>query len=60
VVGPIGNLYEREGKEKPSSGLAAFWHLLPLIGSIVWLVKVQRRLNEFWEPKGGQWAGGGD
>jgi hypothetical protein len=48
----VGNLYERDGKEKPISGMTGFWMLLPFIGGIVWLFKVQGRLNDFWESKG--------
>lgn len=48
----VGNLYERDGKEKPISAMTGFWNLLPIIGSIVWVFKVQGRLNDFWESKG--------
>ncbi|MFO7591262.1 MAG: hypothetical protein R6X23_10245, partial [Acidimicrobiia bacterium] len=48
----VGNLYEREGREKPISGLTGFWVLLPILGSFIWLWKVQGRLNDFWESKG--------
>ncbi len=53
----VGNLYEREGKEKPCSALTAFWNLIPIAGGIIFIYKVQNRLNDFWEPKGGTWAG---
>ena len=48
----VGNLYERDGREKPISGATGFWVLLPLLGSFIWLWKVQGRLNDFWESKG--------
>ncbi|MCJ7439273.1 MAG: DUF4234 domain-containing protein [Acidimicrobiia bacterium] len=48
----VGNLFESDGKEKPISGMTGFWNLLPIIGTIVWLFKVQGRLNDFWESKG--------
>jgi len=48
----VGNLYENDGKDKPISGMTGFWNLLPIIGSLVWLWKVQGRLNDFWESKG--------
>ncbi len=48
----VGNLYERDGREKPISGATGFWVLLPLIGSLIWLWKMQGRLNDFWESKG--------
>ena len=55
----VGNLYEREGKEKPIGASAAFWNLIPIVGGIVFIYKVQNRLNDFWAPKGAQWAGSG-
>lgn len=48
----VGNLYARDGKEKPVSGKTGFWMLLPLIGYFVWTIKVQGALNRFWESKG--------
>jgi hypothetical protein len=53
----VGNLYEREGKDKPISALTAFWNLIPLIGGIIFIYKVQNALNGHWGPKGAQWAG---
>jgi hypothetical protein len=53
----VGNLYEREGKDKPISALAAFWNLIPLIGTFIYIYKVQGRINDFWGAKGGTWAG---
>jgi hypothetical protein len=55
----VGNLYGREGQEKPCNALTAFWNLVPLAGWIIWVYKVQNRLNDFWSAKGGHWAGGG-
>ena len=55
----VGNLYAREGREKPISALAGFWNLIPLVGRIIFIYKVQNRLNDFWGPKGAQWAGSG-
>jgi hypothetical protein len=28
------------------------WFLLPVIGNLIWYIKVQRVLNEFWASKG--------
>jgi hypothetical protein len=49
----VGNLYEREGKEKPVTALTAFWNLIPLVGFFIFIYKVQGRLNDFWESHGG-------
>ena len=48
----IGNMYAQEGLEKPVTGLTGFWFLLPLIGTIIWFVKVQGALNRRWEASG--------
>jgi hypothetical protein len=56
----VGNLYAREGKEKPISAMTAFWNLIPLLGWFIYVYKVQNHLNDYWAPKGAQWAGGGD
>jgi len=48
----VGNLYEREGKDKPVSALTAFWNLIPIIGYFIYWFKVQGRLNDYWESKG--------
>jgi Domain of unknown function (DUF4234) len=48
----IGNMYERQGKEKPVRGVTGFWNLIPLVGTIIWLVKVQKALNREWETLG--------
>ena len=56
----VGNLYGREGQEKPCNALTAFWNLIPLAGGIIFIYKVQNRLNDFWSAKGGHWAGSGN
>ncbi len=48
----IGNMYERSGQHRPVSGLTGLWILLPLIGLIVWVVKVQGALDREWERLG--------
>jgi len=49
----VGNhLYKKNGMEPPVSGKTGFWMLLPLVGFIVYFVKVQGALNRFWESKG--------
>jgi hypothetical protein len=51
----IGNLYFREGEARPVSAVTGFWIFLPIAGVFVWLVKCQRRLNEFWISHGATW-----
>jgi hypothetical protein len=45
----IGNMYAQEGLEKPVTGLTGFWNLIPLVGFIIWVVKVQNAMNNRWE-----------
>ena len=49
----IGNMYAQEGLEKPVTGLTGFWNLIPLVGWIIWIVKVQDAMNDRWEASGG-------
>jgi Domain of unknown function (DUF4234) len=48
----VGNMYEKAGLEKPVRGVTGFWNLIPLIGGIIWIVKVQGALNRRWESVG--------
>jgi hypothetical protein len=43
--------YARDGKDAGVSALTGFWNLIPLLGAIIWTVKVQRRLNALWEGR---------
>ena len=52
IPAEVGNLYERDGREKPVSGITGLLVILPLIGTLIWLGKVQGALNDFWESKG--------
>jgi Domain of unknown function (DUF4234) len=44
----VGNTYAEAGRPKPMTGLTGLWALVPLIGSIVWVIKVQGALNRYW------------
>ena len=44
----IGNMYADAGKPKPMTGLTGLWALVPLVGSLVWVIKVQGALNRYW------------
>ena len=45
----VGEMYAEVGLERPVSGVTGFWNLIPLIGFIIWVVKVQGALNRRWE-----------
>jgi hypothetical protein len=54
VPAEVRYMYEDlDGQTSPVRGLTGLWILLPLIGNIVWFVKVQGALNRYWQSKGG-------
>ena len=51
IPSEVGKMYRSDGREAPITGWTGLWVLLPLVGFIVWVVKVQRSLNRYWESK---------
>jgi Domain of unknown function (DUF4234) len=51
VPSEIGKMYRADAQEAPFSGWIGLWWFLPIIGGIVWFVKVQRALNRYWASK---------
>jgi Domain of unknown function (DUF4234) len=49
IPAEVGNMFAKAGQEKPVSGVTGFWNLIPLIGFIIWTIKVQGALNRRWE-----------
>lgn len=52
LPGEIEQMYKADGKQSPVSAMTGIWFLLPLIGNIVWYLKVQRALNDYWTARG--------
>lgn len=48
----VGALRERAGLEKRVSGVTGLWNLLPFVGTIVWFVKTNGALNDYWTSQG--------
>jgi Domain of unknown function (DUF4234) len=51
----VGDLYAASGREKPVSAATGLWYfpgMLILIGPIVWFVKTNGALNEYWKSMG--------
>jgi Domain of unknown function (DUF4234) len=51
IPSEVGKMYKADGRAAPFGGWLGLWVLLPLIGWIVWFVKVQGALNRYWESK---------
>ncbi len=45
-------LYRNEGKEPPITTIWGLWFLLPIIGNIIWYVRIQRSINDYWTAHG--------
>jgi len=52
IPSEVGQMYQRDGREPPVKGITGLWNLLPIIGTIIWFVKIQGSLNRYWESKG--------
>ncbi len=54
----VGGLYERRGQARPVSATTGLWFLLLgwffLVGAIVWFVKTNNALNDYWRSVGAQ------
>ncbi|CAI9415930.1 DUF4234 domain-containing protein [Nocardioides sp. T2.26MG-1] len=52
----VGKLYERRGQKAPVTAMTGLWFLLLgwffLVGAIVWFVKTNNALNEYWKSQG--------
>ena len=52
MAGEVEQLYRREGKEPPITTIWGLWFLLPIIGNIIWYVRIQRSINDYWTDHG--------
>lgn len=48
----VGNMQETSGRQKTVSAVTGLWILLPLIGAIIWFVKTNGALNDYWRSRG--------
>jgi hypothetical protein len=47
----VGELYERQGRVRPVSGVTGLWIFFPVVGGIVWFVKTNGALNAYWRSQ---------
>lgn len=53
----VANLYERQGRQTPVGAATGLWYfpgILILVGPIIWFVKTNGALNEYWRSMGAQ------
>ena len=46
------NLMQPEGEQCPFEPTIGLWFLLPIVGNIIWYLKVQEAINDFWIRRG--------
>jgi Domain of unknown function (DUF4234) len=52
MASEVEKMYRRDGKEPPITTIWGLWFLLPLIGPIIWYVRMQQSLNDYWTAHG--------
>ncbi|MEO9134201.1 MAG: DUF4234 domain-containing protein [Jatrophihabitantaceae bacterium] len=52
LASEVGQMVSRTGQPSRVRGITGLWILLPIIGTIVWFVKVQGQLNDYWRAYG--------
>ena len=52
LASEVEQLYRRDGRQPPITTLWGLWCLLPLIGNIVWYVRIQHAINDYWTAHG--------
>ena len=52
MAGEVEQLYRKKGMEPPITTIWGLWFLLPLIGNLIWYVRIQHALNDYWTMSG--------
>ena len=54
IPAELAKVAAREGTPTEVSAKTGWWFLLPIVGTVVWYLKVQAALNDFWVARGAQ------
>jgi len=52
MANEVEQMYRDVDEEPKITTLWGLWFLLPLIGNIIWYVRIQNAINEFWQARG--------
>jgi hypothetical protein len=52
LASEVEQLYRADGKEPPITTLWGLWFLLPLIGNLIWYLRIQDAINDYWTAHG--------
>ena len=53
MASEVEKMYVEAGEQPQITTLWGLWFLLPLIGNIIWYVRIQNAINMFWQARGG-------
>jgi len=53
MANEVENLYLDADEQPRITTLWGLWFLLPLIGNIIWYVRIQHAINKYWQARGG-------
>ena len=52
LAGEVEQLYRDDGQEPPITTIWGLWFLLPIIGNLVWYLRIQDAINGYWTAHG--------
>ena len=52
LAGEVEQLYRDDGQEPPITAIWGLWFLLPLIGNLIWYLRIQDAINTYWTAHG--------
>ncbi len=52
MASEVEQLYRRKGMEPAITTIWGLWFLLPVIGNLIWYVRIQQALNDYWVTSG--------
>jgi hypothetical protein len=58
MANEVEKLYVEKGEQPRITTIWGLWFLLPLIGNIIWYVRIQSAINQFWQARGGTMSPG--
>ena len=53
MANEVEKMYLDAGEQPRITTIWGLWFLLPLIGNIIWYVRIQNAINEYWQARGG-------
>ena len=52
LAGEVEQRYRDDGREPPITTIWGLWFLLPLIGNLIWYLRIQDAINGYWTAHG--------